>query len=62
MLGDFSARVLPGEDNAAIVDLGDAIWPGDEDTHITQHIFLVILKKLPTSSMHSGYPFGEKIQ
>ena len=39
MLGDFSARVLSGEDNAAIVDLGDAIWPGDEDTHITQHIF-----------------------
>ena len=35
MLGDFSARVLSGEDNAAIVDLGDAIWPGDEDTHIT---------------------------
>ena len=27
MLGDFSARVLSGEDNAAIVDLGDAIWP-----------------------------------
>ena len=39
MLGDFSARVLSVEDDAAIVDLGDAIWPGDEDTHITQHIF-----------------------
>ena len=39
MLGDFSARVLSVEDDAAIVDLGDAVWPGDEDTHITQHIF-----------------------
>ena len=39
MLGDFSARVLSVEDDAAIVDSGDAIWPGDEDTHITQHIF-----------------------
>ena len=39
MLGDFSARVLSVEDDAAIVDLGDAIWPGDEDTHITQRIF-----------------------
>ena len=39
MLGDFSARVLSVEDDAAIVDLGDAIWPGDEDTHITQRTF-----------------------
>ena len=38
-LGDFFARVLSVEDDAAIVDLGDALWPGDEDTHITQHIF-----------------------
>ena len=39
MLGDFFARVLSVEDDAAIVDLGDAIWPGYEDTHITQHFF-----------------------
>ena len=39
MPGDFSARVLSVEDDAAIVDLGDAIWPGDEDTHITQRTF-----------------------
>jgi len=37
MLGDFSARVLSVEDDAAIVDLGDAIWPY---THYPTDLFL----------------------
>ena len=59
MLGDFSARVLSVEDDAAIVDLGDTIWPSD--THYPTYLFFLWSYRNLTSSMHSGYPFGETI-
>ena len=66
MLGDFFARVLSVEDNAAIVDLGDAIWPGDEDTRVTptKLSFFYPTKlscEIANQLNASGYPFGEKI-
>ena len=38
-LKNISAKVVAIEDDAAILDLGDETWPGDEDAHVSHNIF-----------------------
>ena len=59
-LGAFQARVLLVEDDAAIVDLGDEMWPGDEDAHITQNIFTCDPQEIANQLNNFWLPIWQK--